>query len=285
MSTFHERLKNERLERGLSQEKFGKIGGVGKQAQIKYEKGERFPDAAYLMALNNVGYDVSYIITGNQSDSLNESNVTAMSHFPETKTASDCHFKDDVVLETPYVFSPIGIADGNEEVLFKGMADSLLDDIQCIDDELDINYEPEEMPMPVLSESFKNKLLERVQHLKKLGAPRKMYGMKGGGEVKSLALLPYLSVEASAGHGAIIEHEETSFMVAFDRDWLRREVGVAPQYLRLIKACGDSMNSGKGLSGDIFDGDILLVDTSVEHIAADAAYIIQFDGHLVVKVS
>lgn len=99
----------------------------------------------------------------------------------------------------------------------------------------------------------------------------------------SLTHLPYLDIEASAGHGSIVEHEETTFMVAFDRDWLRREVGVSPQHLRLIKARGDSMDSGKGVSGDIYDGDILLVDTSVERMDADAAYIIQFDGHLVVK--
>jgi len=72
-------------------------------------------------------------------------------------------------------------------------------------------------------------------------------------------------------------------MVAFDRYWLRREVSVAPQHLRLIKASGDSMNSGKGLGSDIYDDDILLVDTSVERIESDAAYIIQFDGHLMVK--
>jgi len=101
--------------------------------------------------------------------------------------------------------------------------------------------------------------------------------------IGSLTQLPYLDIEASAGHGAIVEHEETSFMVAFDRDWLRREVGVAPQHLRLIKARGDSMNSGKGLGSDIYDDDILLVDTSVERIESDAAYIIQFDGCLVVK--
>ncbi len=77
MITFHERLKSERLAKGLSQEKFGRIGGVGKQAQIKYEKGERFPDAAYLMALDKAGCDVSYIITGNRKESLGK---------PEKKT-------------------------------------------------------------------------------------------------------------------------------------------------------------------------------------------------------
>ena len=40
-----ERLKEERERMGLSQEKFGAIGGVKKLAQINYEKGERNADS------------------------------------------------------------------------------------------------------------------------------------------------------------------------------------------------------------------------------------------------
>lgn len=59
-----ERLKEERERMGLSQEKFGAIGGVKKLAQINYEKGERNPDSAYLAAIAVAGADVRYILEG-----------------------------------------------------------------------------------------------------------------------------------------------------------------------------------------------------------------------------
>lgn len=64
MSNCGERLREERERLGFNQTAFGAIGGVQKQAQLKYEKGERFPDAAYLAAAATVGADVQYIITG-----------------------------------------------------------------------------------------------------------------------------------------------------------------------------------------------------------------------------
>lgn len=63
MSTF-ERLREERERLGLSQEKFGALGGVLKRAQINYEKGERNPDSAYLTAIAAAGVDVLYVLTG-----------------------------------------------------------------------------------------------------------------------------------------------------------------------------------------------------------------------------
>ena len=53
-----ERLREERKRLGLTQERFGAEGGVGKLAQLNYEKGERSPDAAYLSAIALAGVDV-----------------------------------------------------------------------------------------------------------------------------------------------------------------------------------------------------------------------------------
>jgi len=60
------RLKEERERLGLSQPAFGELGGVQKRAQINYESGERFPDAAYLAAIAKAGADVRYIVTGDR---------------------------------------------------------------------------------------------------------------------------------------------------------------------------------------------------------------------------
>ncbi len=63
MSTFGERLKEERERLGLSQTEFGKLANVQKQAQLKYEKGERNPGSCYLTLIGCYA-DVLYILTG-----------------------------------------------------------------------------------------------------------------------------------------------------------------------------------------------------------------------------
>ena len=58
------RLKEERLRLKLSQAEFGEIGGVKKDAQLKYEAGTRYPDGRYYQAIAAAGADVQYILTG-----------------------------------------------------------------------------------------------------------------------------------------------------------------------------------------------------------------------------
>ncbi len=64
MDNFSARLTEERIRLGLNQTDFGALGGVKKQAQFNYEKGERTPDAAYLASISKAGVDVLYVITG-----------------------------------------------------------------------------------------------------------------------------------------------------------------------------------------------------------------------------
>jgi transcriptional regulator with XRE-family HTH domain len=66
MSSIGERLREERQRLAMNQTELGVVAGVLKQAQIKYEKGERFPDAAYLAAAAAVGADIRYIVTGDR---------------------------------------------------------------------------------------------------------------------------------------------------------------------------------------------------------------------------
>lgn len=72
MTTFFERLKEERLRLGLSQPAFGELVGVGKPAQIRYEKGERSPDSDYLQAAAAAGCDVLYLLTGRREPKAGE---------------------------------------------------------------------------------------------------------------------------------------------------------------------------------------------------------------------
>jgi transcriptional regulator with XRE-family HTH domain len=67
LSNFGERLKEERERKGMTQDAFGAVGGVRKQAQLKYEKAERKPDVEYFEALSKIGVDVQYVVTGQRS--------------------------------------------------------------------------------------------------------------------------------------------------------------------------------------------------------------------------
>ncbi|NMG63453.1 helix-turn-helix domain-containing protein [Azoarcus indigens] len=67
MGSIGERLRSERLRLGMSQADFGSLAGVQKQAQLKYEKGERLPGAAYLAAVAGEGVDVLYVLTGRRA--------------------------------------------------------------------------------------------------------------------------------------------------------------------------------------------------------------------------
>lgn len=67
MSGIGERLREERERLGLSQGAFGELGGVRANAQGNYEKGDRFPDAAYLAAVALQGVDVLYVVTGQRT--------------------------------------------------------------------------------------------------------------------------------------------------------------------------------------------------------------------------
>ena len=64
MNDFSRRLKEERKRLDLNQTDFGALGGVKKDAQLNYENGSRKPDLASLLALNNAGVDVFYLLTG-----------------------------------------------------------------------------------------------------------------------------------------------------------------------------------------------------------------------------
>ena len=65
MTSIGYRIKEEREKLEFTQEYFGALGGVARNAQVNYEKDKRRPDADYLEALahSGAGIDVMYILT------------------------------------------------------------------------------------------------------------------------------------------------------------------------------------------------------------------------------
>lgn len=58
-----------RLQMLLDQVAFAAMGGVKKNSQIAYESGKTAPSVDYLLALEQHGIDIGYILTGRQYDS------------------------------------------------------------------------------------------------------------------------------------------------------------------------------------------------------------------------
>lgn len=83
-----ERLREERERLGKTQPEFGALAGVKKQAQLRYEKGERSPDAAYLSAAASNGVDVLYVLTGQRSTTaLSPEEQTLLAYYRDAPAA------------------------------------------------------------------------------------------------------------------------------------------------------------------------------------------------------
>ena len=59
-----DRLREERERLGLNQPDFASTAGVSRRTLIDWEKNATSPNAVQLFALNKIGVDVSYVITG-----------------------------------------------------------------------------------------------------------------------------------------------------------------------------------------------------------------------------
>ncbi len=94
---------------------------------------------------------------------------------------------------------------------------------------------------------------------------------------EGMVLVPRFAVVASAGPGSVVEADVIDGLMSFREDWIRRVLGVDPKRLALISAEGDSMRP------TISEGDVLLIDTSVQRVRDSAIYVLRMDGVLLVK--
>jgi phage repressor protein C with HTH and peptisase S24 domain len=108
---------------------------------------------------------------------------------------------------------------------------------------------------------------------KVLGAPDRR-----SGPVVELVHVPMLSVEASAGHGALAEMESKCAQFGFDENWLRRLTASKASSLSIIGVHGDSMEP------TLHDGDQVMVDLGdgLSRLR-DGIYVLRIDDTLNVK--
>lgn len=95
-------------------------------------------------------------------------------------------------------------------------------------------------------------------------------------DLPGFTLVPRLDVQASAGNGALAWSEEPVDFLAFQESWLRAR-NINPKYARVLTTRGDSMEP------TIRDGDVLLVDTSIDHVRDNTIYIVVYGGLVLVK--
>jgi len=103
---------------------------------------------------------------------------------------------------------------------------------------------------------------------------------EGGKEIEDdddFLLIDMLAAKASAGHGAVNGHHEVIGKFAFRRSWLRSK-GLTKGNAKIIRA------RGKSMADRINDGDILLVNTSINSLSQDGVYVIEMDGEDYVKL-
>lgn len=87
------------------------------------------------------------------------------------------------------------------------------------------------------------------------------------------------AVEASAGHGSLVQDETGSGTYAYNKVFLDRR-GLKSDNLAVIGVKGDSM------SPDLNDGDLILIDraeTEPDALREGAIYVVQYDNGLFVK--
>lgn len=89
-------------------------------------------------------------------------------------------------------------------------------------------------------------------------------------------LIPRLPVQPSSGFGSLIAEESPMEMLAFRSDWLRK-VGINPDFAHVLTNRGDSNEP------TIRDGDVLLVDTSIDRVIDNAFYIVIYQGNALLK--
>lgn len=102
-----QRLKDERERLKMNQTEFADACGVKKNAQIKYEKGERKPDTDYLENANEIGVDVAYVLTGIRTpqvetqvlDKVSKAKKTAQATGNETGAKRITDAKDDMLAD------------------------------------------------------------------------------------------------------------------------------------------------------------------------------------------
>lgn len=94
-------------------------------------------------------------------------------------------------------------------------------------------------------------------------------------ESSGMVDLTYYDVEASAGHGALVEVERAK-EISFSERYLRDELGVNPSEVFLMRAKGDSMYP------TLRDGSLMMI-RRIHDFSGDGIYVFRVNNQIMVK--
>ena len=98
-------------------------------------------------------------------------------------------------------------------------------------------------------------------------------------DLSQMIFLPLINMAASAGYGALIEEREmTKDFIAFAKKWLTDITVTSPKHLLAFTVKGNSM------AGEINDGDLIIVNDTMNDLANDGTYVVSIDDKLYVKL-
>lgn len=250
-----DRLTQLKDKLGLSQAQVSSKFGIPLGTWRQYERGPSEPGAGALRNLADGGVNIHWLLTGEGEmlledaarvpDDVQASIDMALAYAGDKEAAQRTQSRSQVVMDK-----------------FNAAWRQLQ---EIIDTE---GYRPPRMTL----ENFKSLLW----HFPDYGPVVQAAVKELAEQAEQLALVPFYDIEASAGHGFLVDQELQTSQMAFRKDWLKQK-GLQASKCALIKAKGDSMEP------TIHDGDLLLVDTSIDHIKDDSIYIVQTDSHLIVK--
>ncbi len=89
--------------------------------------------------------------------------------------------------------------------------------------------------------------------------------------------IPKLDIQAAAGTGSVVTTEEVTDMYSYKKEWLRRELGVPPTDLRIIRVDGESM------APTLRSGELIFVDMRKSNFTGDGVYIVRMGDAIMCK--
>lgn len=116
MKTLGERLREIRKKMKMNQDAFAALGGVARNAQINYEKGNRTPDSNYLASLAKHGIDVAYVVSGLPDKVMNKMDAIKKA----TAVVEPLQLPDDIAADLHQILFFVEIKD--REGIIKAMS-------------------------------------------------------------------------------------------------------------------------------------------------------------------
>ncbi len=97
-------------------------------------------------------------------------------------------------------------------------------------------------------------------------------------DLSKMVFLPLIEMNASAGYGSLIEEKATAKdFIAFAKNWITEITITSPEHLLVFTVKGDSME------GEIHDGDLLIVNETMNDLGVEGTYVVCIDDRLYVK--